>query len=83
MNVDRPLTDAQERALIRLDELWDKWVTGGPKAREPWGKPCRETRTLGALSDLGLVELRLRYGSLDREARITEKGRELLRGMGD
>lgn len=80
---DEILSDVQVETLIRLDGLWDSWVNGGPKAREPWGKPCREARTLTVLAGLELAEIRFRRGSLDLEARITKAGRELVRSMGD
>jgi hypothetical protein len=70
---NRPLSDAQERALIRL-------------ARDPERfhyKICRAETTLDVLERQGLVETRLWHYSLDREARITAKGLALLATMGD
>jgi hypothetical protein len=62
------LTYAQTRALLLLADKPTKWM-----------KPCRETRTLYVLKRHGLVELRLRYGSLGTEARISEAGRSFVR----
>lgn len=84
MSVDRPLTDAQERALIILADAWDDWTNGGPQAREPWRhKPCRNVQTLEALKRLGLIDVRLYHSTLEWEARITQEGLSLVRGMGD
>lgn len=74
---DRPLTDAQERALIRLaDRLssrWGPWLPSGV---------CR-VNTLESLDRLGLAEVRMRPPRLDVEARITKAGLDLLATMGD
>ncbi len=72
---DRPLTDAQERALIEL-------VDRRGSERE-WAKPCRNSTTLFRLSELGLVELRFRSGTLDVEGRATDAGVDLCHSMGD
>ncbi len=76
---DRPLTDAQERALIRLaDRLssrWGPWLPSGVGG-------CR-TNTLESLDRLGLAEVRMRPPRLDVAARITKAGLDLLATMGD
>lgn len=72
MSIDRPLTDAQERALIHLSE------SGAGLFVCPPG--CRPA-TLDVLARLGLVELREQ--PLVTSGRITEEGRALLRSMGD
>jgi len=74
--VDRPLTDAQERALIALASSLDFW------GDDFWDKPCRDARTLLRLGDLGLAELRF-HPTMHTQARITPAGLELCRSMGD
>jgi hypothetical protein len=71
---ERPLLGLCDRG--RLDECSGKVyapLRGMNAYREPrkeWGKPCRNSTTLDALADRGLVELRLRWGSLELEGRI-------------
>ena len=77
---DRPLSDAQERALAGLARRAD--------AGEAWTRTyhvARAVTTVSALEQRGLVEMRptnRRFG-LDWEARITEAGRAMLASMGD
>jgi hypothetical protein len=73
-DLDRPLSDAQERALIVLAE-YDSWHRSGYHRMR--------SNTLESLLDLGYVKQRRVYHTLDREYRITEEGRALLATMGD
>lgn len=72
---DRPLTDAQERALIFLADRAPVWCLGA----------TRSVTTLQALERRGLAEVRpyLGYGYFRWEARITSAGLELIGTMGD
>jgi hypothetical protein len=86
---DRPLTDAQERALIRLVSI------SGRHEGRGWFRTsrfCRSTTTATVLARLGLVELRFapqlhfgiaRLSGSQYEARVTAAGREMLDSMGD
>lgn len=88
---DRPLSDAQERALIALSEM-SALGSIGPE-NQGWHRAnevkCSIVKgsyfvapTWYGLHHLGFVQC---YESSQRplEVRITDAGRELLRGMGD
>lgn len=67
---DRPLTDTQERVLIHLADRGPAWVIRAGRIT-----------TLQVLEKLGLAQVTL--GSYGWEARITQKGLDLIGTMGD
>ncbi len=70
MTKDRPLTDAQERVLVRLADRSPAWCIRAGRIT-----------TLQVLERKGLAEVLLSYYGW--EARITQAGLELLGTMGD
>lgn len=81
----RPLTDAEERCLIKLADRRDDSRAGKTELDRPmeeWKRnPARLDTTLYNLRDRGYCEVRRSWGNA--EGRITDAGYELVRGMGD
>lgn len=81
MSSDRPLSDAQERALIVLGDRTAPntytWVGSGYHGVR--------TNTMFSLERLGLARVRLdvRWSGAGYEAQITQAGVEMLASMGD
>lgn len=86
VSVDRPLTDSQERALIALSELPDRYERGWHRAAEIRCSIVAGARlaasTWFALKRLGLVECH-ESSVTPLEVKITEAGHAMLAGMGD
>jgi hypothetical protein len=70
---DRPLSDAQERALITIADHAPGWTSNS----------SRSVTTLDALKRRGLIEYRFSTPWSRYEARITPAGVAMVNSMGD